>query len=128
MFQPNQEVSYRGTCYRINKQMPDGRWHIRARRRACGMPGFTVVQAFDLSPWVQPAAKARSGAICQCCGRQIEAKRGNIAHHGYQRPGQGWQTSSCIGAMFPPFQVSRDRLGYLIDQVIKPYVVRCEGH
>jgi hypothetical protein len=42
---------------------------------------------------------------CQICGRAIKAKRGLIAHHGYQRPG-GWQTASCFGARHEPFQVS----------------------
>lgn len=51
---------------------------------------------------------------CQCCGRGILAKTGTIAHHGYQRPGSGWQTSSCMGAKHLPFEVSRDRLGDMI--------------
>src|SRR4051812_8673701 len=51
---------------------------------------------------------------CQCCGRRIFAETGTIAHHGYQRPGEGWQTSSCYGAKELPFEVSRDRLGQMI--------------
>lgn len=52
--------------------------------------------------------------ICQCCGRGILANTGLIAHHGYQRPHQGWQTGSCMGARHLPFEVARDRLGDLI--------------
>jgi hypothetical protein len=48
---------------------------------------------------------------CQVCGGKYLASRGKIAHHGYQRPGWGSQTESCFGALFPPFEVSRDRLG-----------------
>jgi hypothetical protein len=54
---------------------------------------------------------------CQCCGRKILAKKGLVANHGYQRPGTGWQTSSCAGAQALPFEVSRDTLGWLIDSV-----------
>jgi len=61
-------------------------------------------------------AEARNAVakICQICGRPILAERGKIAHHGYQRPGQGWQTASCYGAMKLPFEVSRDDLGAYI--------------
>jgi len=51
---------------------------------------------------------------CQCCGRGIFAATGTIAHHGYQRPGGGWQTASCSGAKELPFEVSREALGRLI--------------
>jgi hypothetical protein len=47
---------------------------------------------------------------CQICGREIKAKKGIIAHHGYQRPGQGWQTSSCFGARWRPYEVACDAL------------------
>lgn len=63
------------------------------------------------------AAKAREGheMTCQCCGRGIFAERGKIAHHGYERPsGEGYQTASCMGALYPPFEVSRTRLGAMI--------------
>lgn len=52
---------------------------------------------------------------CQICERKIKAKNGYIAHHGYQRPGMGWQTSSCPGAKKLPYEVSCD----LIPPVIK---------
>lgn len=51
---------------------------------------------------------------CQCCGRRILAETGTIAHHGYERPGTGWQTSSCMGAKELPFEVNRDALGRMI--------------
>lgn len=55
---------------------------------------------------------------CQICGRPILAERGKIAHHGYQRPGEGWQTASCYGAMELPFEVSRDCLGSYIKLLV----------
>lgn len=48
---------------------------------------------------------------CQVCGRGIFANTGVIAHHGYQRPGEGWQTPSCNGARELPFEQSRAALG-----------------
>ncbi len=47
---------------------------------------------------------------CQICGRAIKAKKGHIAHHGYKRPGGGWQTASCSGATHLPYEVSCDRI------------------
>ena len=52
---------------------------------------------------------------CQICARDIKAKNGLIAHHGYQRPGYGWQTESCMGARFEPYEVSRDRIPAVLD-------------
>lgn len=54
---------------------------------------------------------------CQICGRPIKANRGPIAHHGYTRPGWGWQSPSCLGAQYLPYEQSRDR----IPTVIKMY-------
>ena len=53
---------------------------------------------------------------CQICGRAIKAnnKKGKIAHHGYTRPGWGHQTSSCPGARYLPYEVSRDRIPEVI--------------
>lgn len=48
---------------------------------------------------------------CQICARGILAELGAIAHHGYERPGDGYQTASCPGAKELPFEVSRERLG-----------------
>lgn len=47
---------------------------------------------------------------CQICGRAIKSKSGVIAHHGYQRPGMGWQTNSCAGARHLPYDVAHDVL------------------
>lgn len=60
------------------------------------------------------ADKNKAQMTCQCCGRAHLANTGLMAHHGYQRPGNGWQTASCAGARELPFEVSRDRLGEII--------------
>jgi hypothetical protein len=62
---------------------------------------------------VKPDAK-ENRMHCQCCGRSILANLGTIAHHGYERPGHGWQTGSCMGAKELPFEVDRSALGRMI--------------
>lgn len=54
---------------------------------------------------------------CQICGRPIKAKSGLIAHHGYRRPCEGWQTSSCPGARHVPYEVGHDVLDREIERV-----------
>lgn len=60
--------------------------------------------------------KARSlrALHCQICARDILADTGLIAHHGYERPGDGWQTESCPGARELPYENNRDKLGVYI--------------
>ena len=62
-------------------------------------------------------ARERASLTCQICARGILANNGVIAHHGYERPGQYYQTASCMGARELPFEVSRDVLGSLIEQL-----------
>lgn len=47
---------------------------------------------------------------CQICERAIKANTGLIAHHGYKRPGHGWQTRSCFGARYRPYEAACDAL------------------
>lgn len=54
---------------------------------------------------------------CQICERAIKANTGKIAHHGYTRPGTGWQTASCMGARHLPYEVSCDVIPLAIDQI-----------
>lgn len=62
--------------------------------------------------------KARGAAHCQICGGDVLASTGVIAHHGYKRPGHGWQTSSCLGARFAPYEESRGRIPEVLEIVI----------
>lgn len=54
---------------------------------------------------------------CQICGRPIKASKGVIAHHGYKRPGDGWQTASCMGARYLPYEIYCDRLLVVIKRI-----------
>lgn len=56
-----------------------------------------------------------SMSTCQICAREIRASKGLIAHHGYKRPGGGYQTGSCFGARYLPYEVSCDRLPFAIN-------------
>ena len=58
----------------------------------------------------QAEYEAGAQMTCQLCGRLIRSKHGIIAHHGYTRPGGGWQTSSCDGTHHPPLEVSNTHL------------------
>lgn len=53
-------------------------------------------------------------ATCQICGREIKAKNGVIAHHGYTRPDQGYQTKSCFGARHLPYEESAEAIPLFI--------------
>lgn len=65
-------------------------------------------------PTAKELAKAAKAMTCQICGRPIFAELGRIAHHGYERPGHGWQTASCYGALHLPYEASRDALTAII--------------
>jgi hypothetical protein len=54
---------------------------------------------------------------CQICEREIKAKNGIIAHHGYTRPYPQEQTRSCDGARELPYEVSRDAIPAAIQNV-----------
>jgi len=62
---------------------------------------------------------------CQCCNREIHAALGRIAHHGYTRPGHGWQTQSCFGAKRLPWEVDRSAVMDLINH-LKEWLLRAE--
>lgn len=66
-----------------------------------------------------PALRKPAPTHCQICERDIYAnnKRGLIAHHGYQRPGHGEQTSSCFGARWQPYEESRAAIPPYLDLV-----------
>lgn len=48
---------------------------------------------------------------CACCFRkQALSKNGTMVHHGFQRPGDGYQTASCYGINFKPLERSNEGL------------------
>lgn len=67
---------------------------------------------------VEQAERDAKAMTCQCCGRAILAETGVIAHHGYTRPTEGWQTASCTGARHLPFEVDRSELGNEIERAL----------
>lgn len=72
------------------------------------------------------AERAAKCATCQICARAILANTGVIAHHGYQRPSQGWQTASCMGARYRPYEVACDALPPAIESV-KAHITHMES-
>lgn len=90
---------------------------------------MTKEEVLALEPW--DAFKARREAKadkaprgnCQICGRSIGIKAGVIAHHGYERPGHGWQTSSCFGARRLPYEKDRGAIAEYIE-ILKSDVPR----
>jgi len=52
---------------------------------------------------------------CSCCFRDTAViETGRMAHHGYERPGDGAQSPSCAGVRFPPLEVSTEGLEWLV--------------
>lgn len=62
-------------------------------------------------------AAAIENSHCQICERAILSNTGVVAHHGYQRPGHGWQTASCFGARYRPYEVACDALPPAIESL-----------
>lgn len=71
-----------------------------------------------------PANPNKDVKTCPCCFRTIAVRNGKMVHHGYERPGDGSQTSSCWGISFPPLEISMEGLDSLIahlQQKVKSY-------
>lgn len=62
----------------------------------------------------KPVNPNRIEKTCPCCMRGIAVVRGTMAHHGYERPGHGFQTASCAGIQFEPLEVSPKGLEYVV--------------
>lgn len=56
---------------------------------------------------------------CPVCFRAVAVVGATMAHHGYRRPGDGFQTASCPGIRFRPLEISSDGLVWLIDTLRK---------
>lgn len=97
----------RGTLVSFVSSLPT-RTH-KLERRALNEKTRTL-QAAAKARQAQEDYEAGAQMTCQLCGRIIRSKHGVIAHHGYTRPGGGWQTSSCDGTHHPPLEVSNEHL------------------
>lgn len=110
------KVTYQGQCHVVRKiNAEDSGIMVRPLRAAYGGNFAKIVPADSLSPWTPVLKISAHAKTCQICGRHIYASKGIIAHHGYTRPGDGWQTASCYGARHEPFETSRDTLGLYIE-------------
>lgn len=102
------------SCYPDLKARADECAALRARVKAAELV------AKKPSARQAAIAKAAEKAMhCQICARPIFAELGTIAHHGYERPGTGWQTASCYGAKRLPYEASRDAIEELIPGMVK---------
>jgi len=125
------KVAYLGACYVVRKIDGD-ELLIRPFRRSPwgGLPTAAKIKAAEVVPWSPQAKVSEHAKTCQICGRPIHAATGVIAHHGYERPSDipGFQTDSCYGARFQPFEVSRLRLGWYIAEVAAPDLAANVAH
>lgn len=70
---------------------------------------------------------------CQICGRRQRLVRvsggavTHLAHHGYERPAEGWQTASCRGARHLPYEVSRDLIPVVVEEIERYIVTQVKG-
>lgn len=63
----------------------------------------------------KPVNPNKDVKTCPCCFRPIAVVSSTMAHHGYKRPEQGFQTSSCPGIRFKPLEISNEGLIYILD-------------
>ncbi|MFG6080522.1 hypothetical protein ACEUZ9_001126 [Paracoccus litorisediminis] len=66
-----------------------------------------------------PANPDKVTGSCSCCFRGIAITGDNrMAHHGYHRPGNGYQTASCPGIRFAPLEQSVAGLVWYRDEMV----------
>lgn len=78
-----------------------------------------VVKGRD--PSKEPAKPVNPNKImrtCGCCLREIAiGKDKTMVHHGFQRPGDGYQTASCPGIQFKPLEMSKAGPEYMVSVI-----------
>jgi len=104
----------RYTVYDYNSGLSDLRRTVSDLDRAFAAEAKRAASA--LKREAKAAAEDGLRMTCQVCGRKIQANTGAIAHHGYERPSIGWQTSSCDGARHLPLEASTTVLDIHISQ------------
>jgi len=77
-----------------------------------------IVKGRVVAPPRPPANPDQLRLTCGCCFRPIAVTGGEptgyMAHHGYRRPGHGWQTASCPGIKFMPLETTDDGPRYML--------------
>lgn len=103
------------------RQSPAPRWgRSRAEEVKGGADAIRGLETWDAYKARLEAGRAKKPAgTCQICGRHIHHAHGVIAHHGYERPVEGYQTASCPGARHLPFEKDRTVLGEHIESLKK---------
>lgn len=94
-----------------------------------------IVKGRAPTPPRPPANPDQLRMSCGCCQRPIAVMggepTGRMAHHGYTRPGHGWQTASCPGTKFMPLETTDDGPRYMlsmrVDQLrrVEDALARC---
>lgn len=99
--------------------------------------GAIATEIKDLKPFIvkgrKPSGKAPAPEnpnkivkTCACCFREIAVgSDGKMVHHGYRRPGDGFQTASCMGVSYRPLEVSNEGLIALIKYMDKDLAETC---
>ncbi|MDI6977217.1 hypothetical protein [Serratia sp. Se-RSBMAAmG] len=65
---------------------------------------------------------------CGCCFRNIAISDDKtMVHHGFQRPGNGYQTSSCPGINFKYFEISDDGPRYMVKAIKESLISESEA-
>lgn len=54
---------------------------------------------------------------CPCCFANQAVRGGTMVHHGYQRPDAGYQTASCFGINYKPYERSVEGTQHMIDRL-----------
>ena len=67
----------------------------------------------------KPINPNRVEKTCAVCLKGFATRGGGMAHHGYKRPGHGFQTASCAGIQFPPLEVSPKGLEFVVRSLQK---------
>jgi hypothetical protein len=77
------------------------------------LKGLVVKGRVPVPP--RPVNPDQIRGTCSCCFRDTAIiETGRMAHHGYERPGDGVQSPSCAGVRFPPLEVSTEGLEWLV--------------
>ncbi len=72
------------------------------------LKGDTWGEGFLEVPGIEIGSKMVPAGTCQICERIIMLDpNGTIHHHGYERPGIGYQTESCSGARGPAYEAEK---------------------
>ena len=61
----------------------------------------------------KPVNPNKDVKTCPCCFRAIAVVGATMAHHGFRRPGNGMQTSSCPGIRFKPLELTPEGMKYM---------------